>query len=178
MGGRGRVIALEPDPTATWREKPANVIIVPACLSKKTGKTKLDLRSFGGSHMSSHGVSVESISLTELVRKYHLTKVAFIKLDIEGAELDVATDLLKLVENQPRLVVAIASYHQVGGQESWHALESIAKKYRKVIAKTLYPYHATTYFVHKDNKKIRERLGKLVSFAKIYPQVWPRGEKS
>ena len=127
--------------------------------------------------MSKTGLSVSTITLTDLIRQYNFSKVSFIKLDIEGGEIDVINNLLDLVSVKPHLIIAIASYHKIKGVESWNHLEKHAKKYPKVMAKTIYPYHATTYLVNESNLKGISILKSLPAYDKIYSKVWPHGEK-
>ena len=173
---KGRVLALEPDPSAKSGYIPPNTTILPACLSYSTGSATLSLSDFGGSHLGDSGVTVPTFSLSDLIHKFGYSKVNFIKLDVEGAEVELVNDLLDLVSRKPLLVVVIASYHKVKGQESWHLLERHAKKYPAVLAKTLYPYHATTYLVNLKNNPAVAKLKKLPAYKTIYSSVWPDGE--
>lgn len=176
VDSKGRVLALEPDPNANLLDLPTNVIHVPACLAKKSGNLNLSLNTFGGSHLSGQGILVKAYSLADLLEKFAFKQVSFIKCDIEGAEVEIVQDLLLLVSQNPPLVVAIASYHHVHGVESREIIEKYARKYPKIMVKTVFPYHATTYLINNKNIKIVSALKQLPSYSDVYSQVWPHGE--
>ncbi len=178
VGERGKVLAFEPDPSAILDYLPKNTTVVRACLDKKTGTTKLSLSDFGGSYVGTTGLTVPSLSLRDIITRFHFSKVNYIKLDVEGAEIQLIDDLLSLVAHKKSLIVAIASYHKINGKESWILLEKAAQKYHAIFAKTIYPYHATTYLVNKSNEKMIRELIKLPAYSEIYAKVWPHGENT
>lgn len=105
VGPTGKVIALEPDPVnyacvetnvAAHSNKSGldNIVLVQAAASPASGTLQLSSEGAMGSALTSIvgtyrgvAVEVESISLADLVARYDLPKVDFIKMDIEGAEL-------------------------------------------------------------------------------------------
>lgn len=176
VGSKGRVIALEPDTTLQWIEKSKNIVVIPACLAKQSGQTIFSFDTFGASHIDSKGVTVTAISFNDLIQSYPKAKITYIKLDIEGAEIDIIDDLLAFTAKNLRVVIAIASYHKVNGEETWKTIEAKARAHPEVFAKTVYPYHATTYLLNPKNRVLIQKLKSLPSFQEIYPQVWPFGE--
>ncbi len=175
-GRKGKVLALEPDPTASLNDMPANVIHISACLAKKSGTVSLSLDTFGGSHLSEDGIPVTAYSLRDLIKKYRFSRVSFIKCDIEGAEVEIIKDIVDVVAEKKNCVVAIASYHRVNGKESWKILEKFAGKNPSIYTKTVYPYHATTYICNRANVTVMRKLQKLPAYNEIYDRVWSRGE--
>jgi FkbM family methyltransferase len=103
VGRGGRIIAVEPHPTALARlhcNLALNEVdwarVVPAALSDHDGSVSLFIneRNIGSSSMLSgrrpdlatRAIEVESRSLTSLVREQGLSRIDGIKLDVEGAE--------------------------------------------------------------------------------------------
>src|SRR5262245_13277472 len=103
VGRSGRIIAVEPHPTALARlncNLALNGIdwakVVPAALSDHNGTVSLFVneRNIGGSSMLSgrrpdlvtRSIEVECRSLSRLVQEEELTRIDAIKLDVEGAE--------------------------------------------------------------------------------------------
>jgi FkbM family methyltransferase len=131
VGPKGRVLALEPDPlnykasvvnvASNYRiNRLENIILIPAAISDQPGILQLSsegamgssLTSIVGKHRGSL-VDVECITLQDLMFRYSLDRVDFIKMDIEGAEL--LTTLASgdfLAKHQPRLII---EPHFVGG---------------------------------------------------------------
>ena len=106
---RGLVIAVEPHPSSfkfliqnIRINKLRNVIPLNVALCRKTGKTRLYLTS--GAHTSStmrrtnRWLEVPAETLDNVVRRLKLRRVDFIKIDAEGAELEIlkgGEDILK-----------------------------------------------------------------------------------
>ena len=103
VGRTGRIIAVEPHPTALARlhcNLALNGIdwakVVPAALSDHNGSVSLFIneRNIGGSSMlagrrpdlATRSIEVECRSLASLVREEGLSRIDAIKLDVEGAE--------------------------------------------------------------------------------------------
>ncbi len=128
-----RVIAYEPfrESVELFREnldqnKLVNVMVIPKAVWKTTARINLDLShqeplkitSTTGSKTGSDGetISVQAISLNEVLSSNHLKKVDLIKLDCEGAEFDI------LLESEPDTVRAfrriVMEYHD--GQTGRH----------------------------------------------------------
>jgi FkbM family methyltransferase len=153
VGPTGRVLALEPDPESfgLLRETfelnggvPSNVELLPVGLWKHSS----ELAFSGGNHLTSQlieaadgaavpagSLPVPVQSLPDLVSRYGLTRLDFVKMDIEGAEIVLST--LK-----PKF--AIASYHRRNGRPTAETLERLFREvgYSSI---TGFPEHMTTY---------------------------------
>lgn len=117
----GLVIAVEPDPSNfkflirnIRINKLRNVIPVNVALAEKTGKVKLYLgrRTYTPSitRPTNRCVEVRAETLDSVVRRLKLRRVDFIKIDAEGAELEIlksGEDTLK----SNGLKLSIATYH-------------------------------------------------------------------
>ena len=91
-------------------------------------------------------VQKEAIRIDDWVAKNNIKKLDFIKMDIEGAELEALDGCVATIENlKPNF--AIASYHIVDGQATYIKVEEFFKKMN-------YPY-----------KTVRFRKSEIITFA-------------
>jgi len=125
VGENGKVYAFEPDPTNFDLLKKnvetngyKNVILVRKALSDKTGKTKLFLSNKNsGNHMmvdtneNRHSVEIEMITGDDYFRDFS-NQINFIKMDIEGAEIDALRGMSSLLQkmNDIKIMIEFAPY--------------------------------------------------------------------
>ena len=86
---------------------------------------------------------VEVTTLDHELEKNGLKKVDFIKMDIEGAEMNALYGAKKILKSYP-VNLAIASYHIVDGKKTCFALKEILEE-MGYMADIEYPVHLTTY---------------------------------
>lgn len=111
-GDSGRVIAVEAHPTTYAKlervcqaNKLRNVEIVHAAVMDSNVPVKitdLQAESYLENKIGTEGVPVQAITIPDLVAKYHLDRIDFLKMNIEGAELPAlrgALEVLGLVRN-------------------------------------------------------------------------------
>ncbi len=121
VGPKGKVYAFEPDPTNfSLLEKNVkinnykNVILINKAVGNKTGKIKLYLSEENhGMHRvyeskyCKRAVDIDIIKLDDLFNKG--IKLNFIKMDIEGAEIDAIKGMSKLLnKNKPKMLTEFA----------------------------------------------------------------------
>jgi len=127
VGPSGKVIAFEPSP----RERKQlvrnvrinfcwNVHIEPYALGKEPAHNNLYVVEGGEDGCNSlrppavqseiRAVPVEVVTLDAIASKLGLTKVDFVKLDVEGAELDVLKGALGVLQTNPRPVLLVEVY--------------------------------------------------------------------
>ena len=97
------------------------------------------------------GTRTESIALSQLdtvLKEVGVKSVDFIKMDVEGAEMEALAGASKTI-NAFSPQIAIASYHIVDGEQTAYRVEQILRGYGYV-AKTGYPAHLTTYGFRKN----------------------------
>jgi len=118
------VVAVEPHPF-NYRlltmnialNKLENVIPVKLALSNYSGKAKLYLRSTASHTLKGQWFRLESWleveveTLDRLIDELRLNKVTFVKIDVEGAELDVLKGSERVLTENDCLFLAIATYH-------------------------------------------------------------------
>jgi len=120
VGHNGRVIALEPDPRnyeALLRSIVSNnfrnVIPLKIAAYGKAGKIMLSLCPFN-SQLSSveinwgDKVEVEAYPLDDIINQLRLTRVDYVKIDVEGAECEVLQGLEKTLRSMsPKIVIEV-----------------------------------------------------------------------
>jgi len=93
-----------------------------------------------------HTVKKESIRIDDWVKKNQISKIDFIKMDIEGAEIEALDGCIETIrELKPNF--AIASYHIVNGEQTYIKVEDFFKRNK-------YPY-----------KTVRFRKTEIITFA-------------
>jgi len=157
------VLAVEPHPF-NYRlltmnialSKLENVIPVKLALSSYSGKAKLYLRSTATHTLKDQIFGLESgetlevwvETLDRLIDELRLNKVTFVKIDVEGAELDVLKGSQRVLTENDRLFLAIAAYHYPG--EALEVAEYLQTKGFKVFTNGEYIYA----FKPPDNPRV------------------------
>jgi len=156
VGDEGKVIAFEPD-TENHKRLLANiklnglknVIVIPKGLwSSDTKLPFRDAHDPGSSFIFDEPggdsiIDLPVVSLDRELERLGIEKVDFIKMDVEGAEVEAIKGAKNILAKSDAKL-AIASYHIVGGRETSFELEKLLGNmgYR---ADTSYPEHKTTY---------------------------------
>lgn len=139
VGETGRVYALEPDDLSYKmllknidKHGLANVIPVKKGIWSNTTRVYFNAEGNVGGSMASllqrpfyeNLSKVDVVSISDFYTEYGLNKLDFIKMDIEGAELDVIAGSKDFIERN-NLNFAIASYHVVNGTRTYTKLEKL-----------------------------------------------------
>lgn len=120
VGNEGLVIALEPHPN-NWRccqrasiiNKLNNIIAVKAAAWEKDCKLNLFIGDESGHHSTKQDsgfghIIVEAKALDNIVRELCVKQVNWIKIDVEGAELEVLKGLKKVLKKfAPKVIVEV-----------------------------------------------------------------------
>ena len=124
VGNRGRVVAFEPSPRERehlqrhiWINRCTNVTVEPLalgdhrgieelfiCLGQETGCNSLRPPAISE---PTHPVQTLVTTLDEYLAESHIGHVDFVKLDVEGAELEVLQGALGLLGHKPRPVILV-----------------------------------------------------------------------
>ena len=122
------IYAFEPNPTMfnyLLKAVPGNVTCFKAALAKKTGKAHFNLPTSKGRFHHTQGSLLDATGPTghevlevevHTIDQHDFQDVGFIKLDLEGAELDAILGADKLIERDRPVVLAEAT--GVGGSSS------------------------------------------------------------
>jgi len=124
VGEKGKVIAIEPFPNSCHVIKRKidrccirNVVLLNAACSHYEGMARLYLADSLGEHTIKHKVSsrykvVRVRSLDDILRDLGISKVNLIKIDVEGAELDVLEGAKKTLQNEAniKLIIELHKY--------------------------------------------------------------------
>ncbi len=88
------------------------ISLVSKALYREPGRTLYFADSGPGSHSVDGGFQVQTDSIDNLVRSNHLQRVDFIKMDIEGAEMDALIGAEQTIRShRPRLAISV--YHSL-----------------------------------------------------------------
>ncbi|PTY05183.1 hypothetical protein DB347_17090 [Opitutaceae bacterium EW11] len=151
VGGRGRVFAFEPDPAnAEFLEANVaaaglrNVVVLRRGLWRTSGR----LAFHGGGGLGSHlepGASNAEVEVLGLEEAAEIAGTApgFVKMDIEGAEVDTIEGSLEFIARQS-IRFAIASYHLRENRPTSSLLEELFRRVGYQV-ETGYPEHLTTW---------------------------------
>ena len=106
-----------------------NVIIVSKGVWSERTTRKLFLRGLGGHSFLRRSESYDDINLDTLdniLKDLIIEKINFIKMDIEGAEIEALKGANTTLEKKTNL--AISGYHEINGNPTYKAIISLLKK--------------------------------------------------
>ena len=139
VGKKGKVISFEPNPNnykvllnEVIKNKITNVITINKGLwseNKTLGLSRNGMASTFIRGLSNGSVEeIPVVSLDNELKELGRKKVDFIKMDVEGAEIEAVKGCKEtLKDNDVKL--AIASYHWVNGQPTCYELEKLLRSY-------------------------------------------------
>jgi FkbM family methyltransferase len=143
VGAEGRVLALEPDED-NWRfllrnielHQLTNVVPIKKALAGRTGTRKFHQEGCLGSGFTdlvsrpkgtTNITIVETTTLADLIREYQLPGIEFIKLDIEGGEIEVLQSSKELLRKM-KVEFAIDSNHAIQGELTCKHLDELFRE--------------------------------------------------
>ena len=121
VGMKGLVIAVEPE-NENYEflnrniriNRYSNVIPLKLALSSFEGRSKLYLRSFGRHSLSTKSTKMVDVSVTtlaQLLNRLGTNRIDLMKIDVEGAELEVLKGSEELLTSKKISRIVIAAYH-------------------------------------------------------------------
>jgi FkbM family methyltransferase len=160
-GKDGTIVAFEPDPENYKKllhnlklNKVSNVITINKGLWNSTTELYFKKDSKGSSFLINPNdelgeslIKVPVVGLDEELFNLGVQKVNFIKADVEGSEIELVKGSKKTLLNN-HVSLAIASYHQINGENTSKTLEEILKKMGYTTT-TEFEDHLTTYAAKK-----------------------------
>lgn len=139
VGNQGRVVAIEPDAdNVEFLERNVNraglknVIIVPKGLWRGKDKLKLYLAPSPGLHSlikktESGFVIIEVDTLDNILRELGIKKVDFVKMDIEGAEIQALKGMQEVLQSSD-VKLAIEADHEINGEKTVQTVISLLRQ--------------------------------------------------
>lgn len=161
VGPTGRVIVFEPD-TGNCEKLRQNVMlnglenitIINKALWSKDKKLKFNNKHTAGAsfffNASQYTQEIDAVSLDSELERLGISHVDFIKMDVEGAEINAIQGAKKTLELN-NVNLAIATYHIVNGEETSTSVEEILDNFGYQ-SSTEHPEHKTTYGFKKGDK--------------------------
>lgn len=156
VGSRGKVLCFEPDAAAAVlierrmkRLGLNNYEVIRKGLWNYTGRLQFfidpasSMSSCFHEYPSMTPVTIDCITLDEAVEQFHIGRVDFIKMDIEGAEIEAIEGARRTIERFSPFW-AIASYHIRSGEQTSKRIEHELGRLGYTTI-TAYPPHLTTY---------------------------------
>jgi FkbM family methyltransferase len=134
VGADGVVVAIEPDPNNLIclkknTSKLNNVQIVGKYVSNHRGKERLYVARKNEEKLmipsDNEYVEIQTDTLDCIVSDLEIERVDFIKMDVEGAELEVLEGAEKTLEIARKVVVA--AYHIRNGKKTWPKVQQFLK---------------------------------------------------
>jgi len=136
---QGRIIAYEPDPgnyhdlsvfvSDLDRVLAERILVIPYAVGAKESMVHFDASGTMGSTVSTNGgIEVKCVSLNESLKAQQFLP-SYIKMDIEGSELDALKGITELMTKPP--ILAICLYHRY--DDLWRIplfIESLSDQYR------------------------------------------------
>ena len=156
IGSRGKVFAFEPD-AINIVEMQENIALNPSVnnieIQEKllwNANTQLEFFEAGTVSSSIHYqpknakvILKDAITIDHFVKTSKITQLDFVKMDIEGAEVEAMDGLVETLKKyQPNF--SIASYHWINGEQTYKKVEAFFKAHN-------YPYKTVFY---KDGEVI------------------------
>lgn len=136
VGKSGKIIVMEPEKrNLEFLKKNIqannlnNVIIVPKGVWSERTTKKIFLRGMGGHSFFHKSRSYDYINLDTLdniLKDLNIEKINFIKMDIEGAEIEALKGANTTLKKKINL--AISGYHKINGNPTYKAIISLLKK--------------------------------------------------
>lgn len=162
VGPTGKVIGVEPNPNNfailkhnIQANHSTNVVLSCVAASNREGTVRLYLGESGGwtsAFRSSSGgwgssfplsdnyIDVPCTTLDHLLKKMGLTKVDWVKIDVEGAEVEVLEGCAQILQNSEKLKV-IVEIHPVADKKKLMALfEQYGYEVRNLEPKATFPH--------------------------------------
>lgn len=158
VGNSGKVISFEPHPLSYKKlvdniklNKLTNVIPINRGLYSENTNLNLYDSALGTSSIylskesqnEEENFNIDVVRLDDQLQKLNVNRVDFIKMDIEGAEIEAIKGCNEILR-QNNVNLAIASYHVVNGSMTSGLLEDLLKD-MGYQAETTNPDHLTTY---------------------------------
>ncbi len=154
VGKNGRIITFEPDyenfkdlQETVALNKLTNVTLLNKALWSKERTLKFNSKHTAGAsfffNAGPHAKDVQAVTLDAELGRLGVEKVDFIKMDIEGSEIEALNGSKRTLGSND-INMSVASYHVVGGQETSETVEETLSHFGYETW-TEFPNHKITY---------------------------------
>ena len=139
-GKEGKVVSIEPNESnlidirrIIRLHRLKNVVVIPKALWNKKSEMNFYCHSSLGSHSLVDKRNVKEIeeikvdTMDNILKDLKIDKVDFIKMDIEGAEIEALEGAKETLRNND-VKLAIASYHKINGQPTYKTIIPMMEK--------------------------------------------------
>lgn len=144
VGSKGKVIAIEPEKENLRflkknieENKLENVIVIEKGLWSRKERRKLYLGYRSSASLvypSKKFIEVEVDALDSIISELNLENVDFIKMDVEGAEIEALKGASKILNR--KLNLAIAAYHKINGEPTYKQIVPFLEKMNFTVRRT------------------------------------------
>jgi FkbM family methyltransferase len=156
VGKEGKVFAFEPEPRNAARLRSRlrgyeNVVVVEKALSDADGSATLHLDTFHAGHRlvggGNDGIRVPVVTLDSFIRDLSLPGLDFVKLDVEGVELQVLDGMANVLRSSRRPVILCEVHPPILPEEIISRLEPLSYRCTILDAKLTGTEHAVPVHV-------------------------------
>lgn len=135
-GNKGLVVSIEPAPENLFYLKKnlstlKNIVIINKCISNFKGETVLylssNLQTYSVINYTSNSLKIPTDTLDNITSELKLDRVDFIKINVEGAELEVLEGANKVLKMTKKVVVE--AHHIRDGQPTCWRVKELLKKH-------------------------------------------------
>lgn len=167
---RVQILALEPEPKNLEAlrfhlnsNQVAGVVVLAAALASKTGKRYMEVTEDSHNHKlipldkprNEKCISVETVTLSDLMKTLKIEQVSVLKMDIEGGEYEVFESLADSVWEKIHAI--IIEYHTIPGKKI-SDLETTLREHGFSVQKFPSKFDKTMGFFWAVNKRIKREV--------------------
>lgn len=133
VGTNGRVVAIEPSPERAkilnkniLINRLKNVTVIEGALWSSAGETEFEFYGLGAPGLklggTTHRTKVTTYTIDQIASSLNITKIDFLKMDIEGSECEALRDVITPIESMG------VETHTIGGKNTVESLKKILTK--------------------------------------------------
>ncbi len=178
MASRGQTFFVEADPRPLRNcahnialNGLGNTFLFNNALSNNLGPISFSLAQDVGASKIGDGaentISVYGITLDHLLTIANARKdqTILVKMDIEGAEVDLVEDIARIVVEYPKAVFSVASYHRIDREFTRKLMHTALEGRSDVYARSIFWPHSSTVVCNAGNATVCRKLQNVAEVA-------------